>query len=150
LSIMRSDICVIIPTIRTYDRMKSYFENARNHGFDLDRLFVLLVTEDDCDVSGMKQMLDTAGVDGAVYDETRREAWFDAHGLSQYIHLIPAKSHAQTSFGLSIYGRMNSLRKGSSSTMTPDRTQSGTFLPDICTILIELMPLNLSTQTNGG
>ena len=97
---MRSDICVIIPTIRTYDRMKSYFENARNHGFDLDRLFVLLVTEDDCDVSGMKQMLDTAGVDGAVYDETRREAWFDAHELSQYIHLIPAKSHAQTSFGL--------------------------------------------------
>jgi Reversibly glycosylated polypeptide. len=80
--------------------MKSYFENARDHGFDLDRLFMLLVTEDNCDTAGMKRMLDTAGIDGAVYDETRRESWFDAHGLDQYAHIIPAKSHAQTSFGL--------------------------------------------------
>ncbi|RLM87828.1 alpha-1 4-glucan-protein synthase [Halobellus sp. Atlit-38R] len=97
---MKQDVCVVVPTIREYDCMRTYFENAREHGFDLDRLFVLLVTEDFCDVEAMEQMLDEEGVDGAVYDGSRREAWFEEQGLSAYSHLIPAASHAQTSFGL--------------------------------------------------
>jgi hypothetical protein len=94
------DICVVVPTIREYECMRAYFENARDHGFDLDRLFVVLVTEDFCDAEGMRAMLHEEGVAGAVFDGRAREEWFEAHGVSDYSHLVPAASHAQTSFGL--------------------------------------------------
>jgi hypothetical protein len=94
------DICVIVPTIREYECMRAYFANARDHGFDLDRLFVVLVTEDSCDTAGMRAMLDEEGVSGAVFDERTREQWFTNNGVSDYAHLIPEASHAQTSFGL--------------------------------------------------
>jgi len=97
---MTADICVMVPTIRNHECMRSYFQNAREHGFDLDRLFVVLITEDFCDTEAMEQMLDEEGVDGAVYDGTARETWFADHGASAYAHLIPEASHAQTSFGL--------------------------------------------------
>ncbi|WP_254271250.1 alpha-1 4-glucan-protein synthase [Haloarcula marina] len=97
---MSQDVCVVVPTIRNHECMRDYFENARRHGFDLDRTFVVLVTEDFCDTDAMERMLDEEGVDGAVFDGTAREAWFEEHGLSEYDHLIPAASHAQTSFGL--------------------------------------------------
>ncbi|QDX39422.1 alpha-1 4-glucan-protein synthase [Salarchaeum sp. JOR-1] len=96
----RPDICVIVPTIREYDCVRSYVENARRHGFDTDRLFFVLVTEDFCDTAAMEGMLDDLAVSGAVFDGTAREAWFDDRGLSEYADLIPAASHAQTSFGL--------------------------------------------------
>ena len=95
-----SDICVVVPTVRDYGCMRAYFENARDHGFDLDRLFVVLVTEDFCDTAGMRSMLDAAGVSGAVFDASARERWFEERGLSEYAHLVPEASHAQTSFGL--------------------------------------------------
>ncbi|MEF8774297.1 MAG: alpha-1 4-glucan-protein synthase, partial [Halobacteriales archaeon] len=94
------DVCVVVPTIRDYERIRAYFKNAREYGFDLDRLFVLLVTEDSGDTAGMRAMLSEEGVGGAVFDETARERWFHELGLSEYDHLIPAASHAQTSFGL--------------------------------------------------
>ncbi|ELZ81529.1 alpha-1 4-glucan-protein synthase [Haloferax larsenii] len=97
---MDSDICVVVPTIREFECMRAYFDNARAHGFDLDRLFVLLVTEDFCDTEEMAAMLDDEGVSGAVFDESDREAWYDEQGISEYGHLVPAASHAQTSFGL--------------------------------------------------
>src|SRR6056297_1534695 len=95
-----TDTCVIIPTIREYECVRSYLSNARDHGFDTDRLHVVLVTEDFCDTDAMEQMLDEEGVSGEVFDGTRREAWLDRHGAGEYSHLIPAASHAQTSFGL--------------------------------------------------
>ncbi|EFW90409.1 hypothetical protein ZOD2009_20168 [Haladaptatus paucihalophilus DX253] len=95
-----ADICVVVPTIREYECMRAYFENAREHGFDLDRLHVVLVTEDFCDTDAMAAMLDSAGVSGEVFDGARREAWFEAHGITEFGHLIPDASHAQTSFGL--------------------------------------------------
>ncbi|MFB6123454.1 MAG: alpha-1 4-glucan-protein synthase [Haloferacaceae archaeon] len=95
-----SDICVVVPTIREYECLRTYFENARTHGFDLDRLFVVLVTEDFCDTDGMRAMLDEEGVSGAVFDERAREQWFDDYGVSDYAQLVPEASHAQTSFGL--------------------------------------------------
>jgi len=97
---MQQDICVVVPTIREYECVRAYFENARDHGFDLDRLFVLLVTEDFCDVDAMERMLEEEGVDGAVYDGSRRAEWFEKRGVPAFSHLIPAASHAQTSFGL--------------------------------------------------
>ena len=97
---MTEDVCVIVPTIREYECMQEYFQNARDHGFDLDRLFVVLVTEDCCDTDGMQAMLDEEGVAGAVFDESDRDDWFTEQGLPEYRHLIPAASHAQTSFGL--------------------------------------------------
>ena len=90
----------MVPTIRNPECMREYFDNARDHGFDLDRLFVVLITEDFCDSESMRAMLDEEDVDGAVFDERAREEWYDEHGISAFSHLVPAASHAQTSFGL--------------------------------------------------
>lgn len=94
------DICVVVPTIREYECVRAYAENARQHGFDTDRLFVVLVTEDFCDTDDMEAMLDEEGLDGAVFDGSAREDWFHERGLEEYSSLIPEASHAQTSFGL--------------------------------------------------
>ncbi|WP_135826174.1 alpha-1 4-glucan-protein synthase [Halorussus ruber] len=94
------DICVVVPTIREYECMRAYFDNAREHGFDLDRLHVLLVTEDFCDTEEMAAMLEDEGVSGEVFDGSRREEWYENHGIAEYGHVVPAASHAETSFGL--------------------------------------------------
>mgnify|MGYP000274209007 CR=1 FL=1 len=94
------DVCVVVPTIREYGCLRAYAENAREHGFDLDRLFVVLVTEDFCDTEAMERMLAEEGLSGAVFDGSAREEWFREHGIAHYDHLIPEASHAQTSFGL--------------------------------------------------
>lgn len=94
------DICVIIPTIRDYECLETYVENAQTHGFDLSRLYVLLITEDFCDTDAMESMLTATGVAGQVFDGTRREQWFSEHDIDEYTHLIPEASHAETSFGL--------------------------------------------------
>ncbi len=97
---MSEDICVVVPTIREYECVRSYVANARAHGFDTDRLFFVLVTEEFCDTEAMASMLDEEDVSGAVFDGADRERWFEAHDLARFDHLIPAASHAQTSFGL--------------------------------------------------
>ena len=97
---MTADVCVVVPTIRKPRCVRDYVENARGHGFDTDRLFFVLVTEDFCDAEAMEAMLTEEGVSGQAFDETAREDWFDEHGLSRYADLVPAASHAQTSFGL--------------------------------------------------
>jgi hypothetical protein len=94
------DICVVVPTIREYECIRAYVENAREHGFDTSRLFVLLVTEDFCDTDDMRAMLDDLDVAGAVFDGTRREEWYEDNGVAEYAHVVPAASHAETSFGL--------------------------------------------------
>jgi hypothetical protein len=94
------DICVIVPTIREYECLRAYVENARSHGFDVSRLHFVLVTEDFCDVDAMRAMLDDLDVSGEVFDGTRREEWYEANGVAEYGHVVPAASHAETSFGL--------------------------------------------------
>jgi len=94
------DVCVVVPTVREYECVRAYVANAREHGFDTDRLHVALVTEDFCDTAAMEAMLDELGVSGRVFDGSAREAWLESHGVGEYDHLIPAASHAQTSFGL--------------------------------------------------
>ncbi len=91
---------MVIPTIREYECLRAYVDNAREHGFDTDRLFFVLVTEDFCDTADMRAMLEEEGVDGAVFDGSAREAWFESHDAAEFSHLVPAASHAQTSFGL--------------------------------------------------
>jgi len=95
-----ADVCVIVPTIREYECIEAYVANARDHGFDTDRLEFVLVTEDFCDTAAMETMLEDLGVEGEVFDGTRRSEWFESAGVAEYDHLIPAASHAQTSFGL--------------------------------------------------
>ena len=95
-----SDICVIVPTIREYDCLRAYVANARDHGFDVSRLHFVLVTEDFCDVDEMRDMLDDLDVSGEVFDGTRREEWYESQGVAEYGHVVPAASHAETSFGL--------------------------------------------------
>ena len=97
---MVTDVCLIVPTIREWECLETYFENARTHEFDLDRLHVVMVTEDFCDTDAMDAMLDDAGVEGTVFDGTARETWFAEQGIDEFDHLIPEASHAQTSFGL--------------------------------------------------
>lgn len=94
------DICVIVPTIREYECLREYVANAREHGFDVSRLHFVLVTEDFCDVDEMRAMLDDLDVSGEVFDGTRREEWYEANGVAEYGHVVPAASHAETSFGL--------------------------------------------------
>jgi len=96
----QQDICVMVPTIRNPECMREYFDNAHDHGFDLDRLFVVLITEDFCDSEAMQAMLDEEGVDGTVFDGEGRSEWYDEQDISEFSHLVPAASHAQTSFGL--------------------------------------------------
>ena len=95
-----AEYCVIVPTIREWECVREYVANAREHGFDTDRLHFVLVTEDFCDTDAMREMLADLGVSGRVFDGEARESWFADHGLSAYDHLVPAASHAQTSFGL--------------------------------------------------
>ena len=97
---MTQDICVIVPTIREYECVRTYVENARAHGFDAARLYFLRVTEDFCETAAMRSMLDEAGIAGAVYDGSRRSEWYEAQGIEEYEHVVPAASHAETSFGL--------------------------------------------------
>jgi hypothetical protein len=97
---MSGDVCVIVPTIREFECVRAYVENARMHGFDLDRLQFVLVTEDFCPTDEMEAMLAEEGVSGGVFDGSRREEWFEDRNLSRYEHLVPESSHAQTSFGL--------------------------------------------------
>jgi hypothetical protein len=97
---MTEDICVIVPTIREYECLRAYFENARMHGFDLSRLHVVLVTEDFCDTDEMRAMLDEEGVSGEVFDGTRRQAFYERQDIEEFSHVVPAASHAETSFGL--------------------------------------------------
>ncbi|WP_436924594.1 alpha-1 4-glucan-protein synthase [Halosimplex amylolyticum] len=97
---MTRDICVVVPTIREYECVRAYAENAREHGFDLDRLQVVLVTEDFCETEAMQDMLDDEGLSGEVFDGARREQWYRDHGVAEYEHVVPAASHAETSFGL--------------------------------------------------
>ncbi|MFB6104581.1 MAG: alpha-1 4-glucan-protein synthase [Halobacteriaceae archaeon] len=97
---MAADICVIVPTIRNPAVVRDYLDNARQNGFPVDRLHVLLVTEADRDTAAMAELLEDEGVAGTVVDGPAREAWLEDHDVGEYAHLIPAASHAQTSFGL--------------------------------------------------
>jgi hypothetical protein len=97
---MSEDVCVIVPTIREHECVRSYVANAERHGVDTDRLEFVLVTEDHCPTGEMETMLDDLGVAGEVFDGGRRESWLADRGVGGYDHLIPARSHAQTSFGL--------------------------------------------------
>ena len=96
----RKDVCVVVPTIREYDCVRDYVENAREHGFDTDRLEFVLVTEDFCETDEMRRMLDELDVAGRVFDGTAREEWYEKHGVAEYADVVPAASHAETSFGL--------------------------------------------------
>ena len=94
------DICVIIPTVRDIEFLRNYFDNARDNGFDLDRIFVVLVTEDFCDTDKMEALLEEEGVSGKAFDGSAREEWFREKDAEEFSHLIPEGSHAETSFGL--------------------------------------------------
>jgi hypothetical protein len=94
------DVCVITPTVRNPEFIEEYVRNAEENGFDTDRLFVLMVTEDFCDTDGMRAMLDRLGIEGAVFGGEERDAWYDEHGIGAYSDVVPAASHAETSFGL--------------------------------------------------
>jgi hypothetical protein len=95
-----ADICVMAPTIRNPEFIRGYVQNARENNFDTERLYFVLITEDFCDTEKMEEMLDELDVKGEVYDGSSREEWFEEYGLKEYKDVVPAASHAETSFGL--------------------------------------------------
>jgi hypothetical protein len=94
------DVCIITPTIRNPEFIEAYVRNARENGFDTDRFFVLMVTEDFCDTDEMEALLEKLDVEGAVFGGSERDSWYDEHGIGDYADVVPAASHAETSFGL--------------------------------------------------
>jgi len=94
------DICVTVPTVRNPEAIEAYVENARAHDFDTDRLHFLMVTEDFLDLEEIRAMLDRLDVSGDVFGGEAREEWFAERDLAEYADVIPAASHAETSFGL--------------------------------------------------
>jgi hypothetical protein len=94
------DICVIAPTVRNPEFIREYIENARSNGFDTGRLHVALVTEDFCEKDEMEEMLEELGVEGRVFGGTERDDWYENAGIGEYSDIVPAASHAETSFGL--------------------------------------------------
>ncbi|MFP4590177.1 MAG: alpha-1 4-glucan-protein synthase [Halobacteriales archaeon] len=109
---MDPDVCVVVPTIRRPEVVRDYVANAWDHDFDADRLFVLFVTEDDCDTETMAGLLDELDVAGAVADESFRRRWFETLDAGRFQELIPRRSHAQTSFGLAYLWADPSFRYG--------------------------------------
>lgn len=97
---MTEDVCLVVPTIREPECVQAYLENARKHNFDLDRIHIVYITESFCDTDVMYDTLAEYDVSGRVFDGPARESWFEEQGIPEYSHLIPAESHAQTSFGL--------------------------------------------------
>jgi len=97
---MPEDVHVIMPTVRRPEACRHYVQNARKYDLDTDRLTFVIVTEDHCDSGAMASMLDDLGVAGEVFDRSARERWFERQGLDSFSDLVPARSHAQTSFGL--------------------------------------------------
>lgn len=95
-----ADICVMVPTIRNPECVKDYVENAENHGFDKEQLHFILITEDFCNTREMEEMLQDLGVTGEVFDGSAREEWYRENGIEEYSDVVPAASHAETSFGL--------------------------------------------------
>ncbi|MFH1630606.1 MAG: alpha-1 4-glucan-protein synthase, partial [Candidatus Aenigmatarchaeota archaeon] len=95
-----SKTAVIIPTVRNYKIISDYVKNAEENKFDTSKLFFILVTENGCDIQGMKTILKDCGVEGEVYDQTERDRWFSDNNLSSFSDIIPKRSHAETSFGL--------------------------------------------------
>lgn len=91
---------MIVPTVRRPEVVVDYATNAREHGFDLDRLTFMLVTEDWIDTSSAVSFLRDVGVECLVYNQSARGEWFKHNNVTSYADLIPRKSHAETSFGL--------------------------------------------------
>lgn len=97
---VEQDICVITPTIRNPEFIRSYIENARENNFDTDRMYLVLITEDFCEKEEMREMLDDLDVDGEVFGGSERDEWYEENSISEYSDVVPAASHAETSFGL--------------------------------------------------
>jgi hypothetical protein len=95
-----ADTCVVAPTVRNPEFIRGYIENAKAHDFDTDRLHVVLITEDFCEIEEMRAMLDALGVSGAVFGGSQRDDWYEHAGIEAYSDVVPAASHAETSFGL--------------------------------------------------
>ncbi len=70
------------------------------NGFDLDRIHVLFITEDNCPKERMRSLFREENVSGEVFGEKERREWFISQGLEEFYDLIPRASHAETSFGL--------------------------------------------------
>ena len=97
---MEKNICVVSPTIRNPEFIKEYVKNARENDFNTDRLHFVLITEDFNEKEDIRDMLDDLSVSGEVFGGTEREEWYEKQGISKYSDIVPAASHAETSFGL--------------------------------------------------
>lgn len=80
--------------------MRDYVDNAVNHDFDLGKVQFLILTENFVEKKEYSSILEEAGVDGDVMNETDREQMLNDMNLARFKNLFPKRSHAETSFGL--------------------------------------------------
>jgi hypothetical protein len=106
------DTAVLFPTLRSPEAIVPFIENARDSNFDLGRLFVAVITEDGVDVSRACKLLKEHGIDNDVYGEKERRTWFLERNLAKFGHVIPRRSHAETSFGELLMAEDKSLEFG--------------------------------------
>jgi hypothetical protein len=105
------NMLVIIPSIRNPDVIDLYSKNAVEHGFDTNKLFFMIITEDSADKQEFKNRLVKNRIDGLVVGEKERNSFMNSWNLSEFIELIPKRSHAETSFGL-VYMHRNDFMYG--------------------------------------
>ncbi len=91
---------VIIPSIRNPNVISDYVKNADIHGFNKNKLFFLILTEDFVDKSLYESQFRENNVEGLVLNQSDREKFLEDEKLSDFKELVPKRSHAETSFGL--------------------------------------------------
>jgi len=105
-----NSLCVIVPTVRNANVILQYLQNALDYKFG-HNFYVILVTEDYVDKDKMKTLLKENSLDGEVFGYSERIGWFKENRCSNFIDLVPKRSHAETSFGL-LYMWANDFKIG--------------------------------------
>ena len=81
---------VIVPTVREFKEWHTYSANFKKYKYEL-----LIIGEE-------KNVNDKFMPEGEFFGVKERAKWFKDNNLEKFADLIPAKSHAETSFGLLI------------------------------------------------
>lgn len=91
---------IVIPSIRDHSVVSRYVKNANIWNFDTRNLFFLILIENFSEKKSYKEQLDKNNVEGLVLNQEDRDNYLEENDLSEFIQLIPKRSHAETSFGL--------------------------------------------------
>lgn len=95
-----SNLSIVSPTLRNPSFITDYAQNAISEGFNLAKVFWIVLTEDSATKSDYVDALKTHSIDGVVLNESDRVKYLADRGMEGYSWIFPKRSHAETSFGL--------------------------------------------------